>query len=49
MKNRKDNIPSNAELRNYFKGFCSEDEMEKTISDARKAFTMLNKNKEFRK
>lgn len=47
--NRKNNMPSKGELRNYFEGFCSEEEMEKTISDARKAFIMLSKNPEFNK
>ena len=47
--NRKNNIPSDGELRNYFEGFCSEEEMEKTIGDARKVFTMLSKNPEFNK
>jgi hypothetical protein len=40
---------TNGELRNIFNGFVSDEEMEKTISDSKKAFSMLNRSKEFKK
>jgi hypothetical protein len=51
MKNNRkiNNELSDAELRNYFKGFCSEEDMDQTIADARKAFSYINKQREFRK
>lgn len=48
--NRKTNIElSDGELRKIFNGFCSGDDMERTISDAKKAFLLINRNKEFKK
>ncbi len=40
---------SDSELRSMFQGNCSEDEMDKTISDAKKAFLFIQSQKEFKK
>lgn len=47
--NRKNEMPTDGELKNIFRGFCSDEEMDKTIKDAKKAFTFINRQKEFRK
>lgn len=48
--NRKTNNElSNHELRKVFKDHCSDDDMEKTISDARQAFLFIQSQREFKK
>lgn len=48
--NRKDNMPSDGELYNMFRGYCSsEEDTYKAISDAKKAYSYINKQREFRK
>lgn len=48
--NRKDNVPSDGELFNMFRDFCSsEEETYKAVSDAKKAYSYINKQREFRK
>jgi hypothetical protein len=47
---RKQQIPTDLQLFNMFRDFCSSDEdCNKAVSDARKAFSMLNSDKVFKK
>lgn len=47
---RKQHTPTDSQLFNVFRDFCSSDEdCNKAVSDARKAFTMLYSDKVFRK
>lgn len=47
---RKQDTPTDSQLFTMFREFCNSDEdCNKAISDARKAFTMLNSDKVFRK
>lgn len=48
--NRKDNMPSDGELYSMFRDVCSnDDEVRLAIADAKKAYSYINKHKEFRK
>jgi hypothetical protein len=42
-------MPSDHELRTMFQGNCSEEEMDKAVSDAKRAFLFIKSQKEFRK
>ncbi len=47
---RKQHTPTDSQLFTMFRDFCSSDEdCNKAVSDARKAFAMLNSDKVFRK
>jgi len=47
---RKHNEPSDSELFKLFRDFCaSDEECDKTVADARRAFTMIRNDRLYRK